>query len=151
MNPAPKLRRLAVRLAWLAALGAGPALAAGVPVTVFKDPSCGCCGQWADHMRANGFDVKVVASGDMAAIKRQAGVPERLASCHTAKVGGYIIEGHVPAADVKRLLAEKPKVAGLAAPGMPMGAPGMEGPYPAQHYEVVSFDAAGNARVFARH
>lgn len=142
------LAPLALGLAVSTALSA---LAAGEEVTMFKDPNCGCCGKWADHMRANGFQVKEIATREMGAVKRQAGVPQALGSCHTARVGGYIVEGHVPAADVKRMLAEKPAIAGLSAPGMPMGSPGMEGPYPADRYDVVSFDKAGNTTVFASH
>ncbi len=129
----------------------GPALAADDELTMFKDPNCGCCGKWAEHMRANGFRVKEVATREMDAVKHKAGVPPALASCHTAKVGGYIVEGHVPAADVKRMLAQKPAITGLSAPGMPLGSPGMEGPYAAERYDVVSFDSAGKSAVFARH
>lgn len=140
---------LAAGLLSLATLG--PAVAADDEVTMFKDPNCGCCGKWAEHMRANGFSVKEIASREMDAVKRQAGVPQALGSCHTAKVGGYVVEGHVPAADVKRMLAQKPAVTGLSAPGMPQGSPGMEGPYPADRYDVVSFDAEGRSAVFASH
>ncbi len=129
----------------------GPALAADDELTMFKDPNCGCCGKWAEHMRANGFSVKEVATHEMDAVKRKAGVPPALASCHTAKIGGYIIEGHVPAADVKRMLAQKPAITGLSAPGMPLGSPGMEGSYAAERYDVVSFDSAGKSAVFASH
>lgn len=135
----------------LALGGALPAAASGEPVIMFKDPHCGCCGKWAEHMRANGFEVKEIATRELGAIKRQSGVPQALGACHTAKVGGYIVEGHVPAADVRRLLAEKPAVAGIAAAGMPMGSPGMEGPYPAERYDVVSFERNGKTEVFARH
>jgi hypothetical protein len=128
-----------------------PVFAAGEAVTMYKDPNCGCCSKWAEHMRASGFSVKEVATAKMGDVKREAGVPQALGSCHTARVGGYVIEGHVPAADVKRLLAEKPKVTGIAAPGMPQGSPGMEGPYPAERYEVVSFDSEGRTAVFAEH
>ena len=146
------LPRLLAPLALGLALGTAlPALASGEEVTMFKDPNCGCCGKWADHMRANGFQVKEIATREMGAVKRQAGVPQELGSCHTAKVGGYIVEGHVPAADVKRLLADKPPVVGVSAPGMPMGSPGMEGPYPADRYDVVSFDRDGKTAVFASH
>jgi len=125
------------------------ASAAGV-MTVYKDPHCGCCGKWVEHMKAAGFQAKVIDSGDMAAIKQARGVTRELASCHTTEIDGYVIEGHVPAADVRRLLEERPKVAGLAAPGMPMGSPGMEGPV--QHpYQVLSFDKDGKTAVFARH
>jgi hypothetical protein len=143
--------RIARGLVLCALAGSGPLAAAGEEVTLYKDPNCGCCSKWAEHMRANGFTVKEIATGDMSTVKREAGVPQALGSCHTARVGGYVIEGHVPAADVKRLLADKPKVAGLAAPGMPMGSPGMEGPSPADPYDVVSFDAQGKARVFSSH
>ena len=129
----------------------GPALAADDELTMFKDPNCGCCGKWAEHMRANGFSVKEVATHEMDAVKRKAGVPPALASCHTAKIGGYIIEGHVPAADVKRMLAQKPAITGLSAPGMPLGSPGMEGSYAAERYDVVSFDSAGKSAVIASH
>lgn len=143
------------RLLLAAALGgaalAAPAFAAGEEVTMYKDPNCGCCGKWAEHMRANGFRVKEIASTQMAAVKREAGVPQALGSCHTARVGGYVVEGHVPAADIKRMLADKPKVVGISAPGMPQGSPGMEGPYPADRYEVVSFDREGRRAVFASH
>lgn len=146
----PSLRTLLAATAiGLATLG--HATANDDEVTMFKDPNCGCCGKWAEHMRANGFKVKEVATSEMGAIKRTAGVPQPLGSCHTAKVGGYVVEGHVPAADVKRMLADKPAITGISAPGMPMGSPGMEGPYPADRYDVVSFDAQGKTAVFASH
>jgi hypothetical protein len=144
-------RHTVAGLALVAAFGAGAAAAAEAEVVMYKDPNCGCCGKWAEHLRDHGFMVRVVPSTDMGRIKREAGVPAELASCHTAKVGRYIVEGHVPAADVTRLLAEQPEVAGLAAPGMPMGSPGMEGPYPADRYDVISYDAAGKTQVFASH
>ncbi len=129
------------------------ALRADTPeVTVYKDPNCGCCGKWAEHMREAGFAVKEVPSNAMNGIKQQLGVPEALGSCHTAKVGNYVIEGHVPAADVKKLLADAPpQTLGLAAPGMPMGSPGMEGPYPADRYDVMRFNRDGSQAVFASH
>lgn len=135
----------------VAACGVGVAAAAEAEVVMYKDPNCGCCSKWADHMREHGYMVREMPSREMGLIKSEAGVPRELASCHTAKVGRYIVEGHVPAADVKRLLAEQPDVAGLAAPGMPMGSPGMEGPYPADRYDVISYDAAGKTQVFASH
>lgn len=149
----PKRRALRALLATalLGLAGLAPAHAAGEEVVMYKDPNCGCCGKWAEHMRASGFRVKEVATPQMGAVKHAAGVPQALGSCHTAKVGGYVIEGHVPAADVKRLLAEKPAVAGLSAPGMPQGSPGMEGPFPAERYDVVSFDREGRTTVFAQH
>lgn len=96
-------------------------------VEVWKDPSCGCCQDWIEHMQANGFDVVTHDSGN-AAVRTQLGLPAELGSCHTALVGGYLLEGHVPAADVHKLLKEKPKAMGLAVPGMPIGSPGMDGP-----------------------
>ena len=117
-------------------------------ITVYKDASCGCCKSWIEHLVKHGYRVDAKDSPDMTEIKRTLGVPERLDACHTAVVNGYLIEGHVPAADIARLLKTKPKVAGLAVPGMPMGSPGMEGPR-TQHYEVLSFDKAGKTKIFA--
>lgn len=148
--PLIRPRRL-LASALLALAGIVPAFAAGNEVTMYKDPNCGCCGKWAEHMRAHGFSVKEIATPQMGEVKRTAGVPQALGSCHTAKVGGYVIEGHVPAADVRRMLTEKLAIAGLSAPGMPQGSPGMEGPYPADRYDVVSFDAEGKTAVFASH
>ena len=147
-----KLGRILPTLACGAALGlSAPAFASPDEVVMYKDPNCGCCGKWAEHMRSAGFAVKEVASARMDLVKQEAGVPEALGSCHTAKVGGYVVEGHVPAADVRRMLAEKPAIRGLSAPGMPLGSPGMEGPYPAERYDVVSFDARGRSAVFSKH
>lgn len=131
--------------------GLQPALAGVDDVTVYKDPNCGCCGKWAEHLRLHGFQVKEIPTAQMDRVKREARVPAALASCHTAKVGGYVVEGHVPATDVKRLLAVKPQIAGISAPGMPQGSPGMEGPFTPDRYEVVSFDGHGNTTTFARH
>jgi hypothetical protein len=148
-------RRDAVRLFSLsAALGvwsAATAHAESTPLTVYKDPDCGCCEKWVAHMKANGFAPTVTNTRDIASIKQQHHVPDALASCHTALVGGYVIEGHVPAADVKRLLAQKPKaVVGLTIPGMPSSAPGMD-MTPFKPYTVLSFDAQGKTMVFAEH
>jgi hypothetical protein len=117
-------------------------------ITVYKDPGCGCCKNWIEHLIKHGYRVDAKDTPAMAEIKRTLGVPEALTACHTAVVNGYLIEGHVPAADIAKLLKEKPKVAGLAVPGMPMGSPGMEGPRQ-QHYQVLSFDRNGKTRVFA--
>ena len=109
------------------AVWSNPIRADGLPaMTVWKTPWCGCCGNWVDHMRDQGFSVAVRQVEDLDPIKRMAAVPEKLQSCHTAHVGGYVIEGHVPAADVKRLLSSRPDALGLAVPGMPSGSPGME-------------------------
>lgn len=139
-------RSVLVIAAALASFGAG---AEALPeVVMHKDPNCGCCSKWAEHLEANGFRVKTVAEGDMQSVKNRLGVPQRLTSCHTAKVGGYVIEGHVPASSIKRLLREKPPVAGLSVPGMPLGSPGMEVPGKRDPYDVVSFEKSGNGRVF---
>ena len=120
--------------------------------TVYKTPTCGCCQAWVNHLTASGFRVTTVDREDLAPIKAQHGVGEHLASCHTAVIGGYVVEGHVPAADIVRLLKERPAIAGITAPGMPSGSPGMEMPgAPADRYDVVSFDRAGATRVFASH
>ncbi len=136
---------------------AAPAQAAkGAPLptmTVYKSASCGCCGGWVDHAKGAGFTVKVIDTEALATVKADLGVPARLQSCHTVVVGNYLVEGHVPAADVKRLLAEKPAVRGIAVPGMPIGSPGMEqGPVSGyQKYEVIAFTASGGTSVFAKH
>lgn len=111
-------------------------------VTVHKDPSCGCCTGWVQHLQKNGFIAKVIETPRIDAVKTRLGVPVDLASCHTAEVAGYVIEGHVPATAVKRLLAEKPAAKGLAVPGMPIGSPGMEGGTP-ETYDVVLFGSSG--------
>lgn len=136
-------------IAWMQA---APSPARAEVVEVWKSPACGCCGKWVEHMEAAGYEVKVHDTDDLATAMDRAGVPRDLGSCHTALVGGYAIEGHVPAEDVARLLREKPAgVVGLAVPGMVDGSPGMEGPYPAQRYDVVAFGADGAREVWARH
>ncbi len=121
-------------------------------VMVYKSPTCGCCDNWVDHMRANGFRVQVQDVPDIMAVKAQYGVPGDLTSCHTAVVDGYIVEGHVPAREVQRLLSERPAVKGIAVPGMPIGSPGMEVPGARpQPYNVVAFDGEGNTHVFAEY
>lgn len=121
-------------------------------ITVYKDPSCGCCKNWVEHLRANGFAPEVHDRSDMDALKDSLGVPNALRSCHTGVVGTYVIEGHVPAADVKQLLATKPaKTMGVAVPGMPAGSPGMEMGGRVDRYDVIAFAPGGATRVFARH
>ena len=142
---------LAVCVAALSVLTAAAPTISDSPkptITVYKDPNCGCCRNWIAHLIKHGYRVNAKDSPDMEQIKTTLGVPTDLKSCHTAIVDGYLIEGHVPAADIDRLLATKPKVKGLAVPGMPMGSPGMEGSMK-QHYQVLAFDKAGKARVFA--
>jgi len=128
----------------LFAMGANPV------ITVYKDPNCGCCAKWVKHLSANGFVTIVHDSIDMDTIKKNMRVPTDLQSCHTAVVDRYVIEGHVPAPDIKKLLASKDSVQGLAAPGMPMGSPGMEGGA-SDHYDVIAFSTDGRKRVFAKH
>lgn len=125
--------------------------ASGAEITVFKDPACGCCGKWIEHLQAKGFQVNVRETPDadeLMALKIQHGITPALASCHTALVGGYVVEGHVPADVIERMLAEHPAIRGLAVPGMPVGSPGMEGPNP-QRYDVLAYDQAGRTSVYA--
>lgn len=147
-------------LGGLAALGAAalggagwllarPALAKAGEVVVYKSPTCGCCGAWIEHMRANGFSVAAHDVDDVAPVKAMLGLAPELHSCHTAVVDGYLLEGHVPAADVRRLLTERPLAKGLAVPGMPGGSPGMESA-PKEAYDVVLVLKDGGTRVFAR-
>ena len=119
-------------------------------ITVYKDPDCGCCKKWIAYLKQHGFRVDARDTDKLADINTSLGVPEKLAGCHTAVVNGYIIAGHVPAEDIARLLRERPKIAGLAVPGMPAGAPGMEGPPPV-HYQVIAFDHSGRTKIFANH
>lgn len=147
-------RRRLIGSAFAAAAGAFalPSLlraSAGTPMMVYKDPNCGCCHKWVEIMQTAGFEVSVRDTGDMGSIKARYKVGRPLASCHTALVGGYVVEGHVPADVIRKLLANKPRVLGIAVPGMPIGSPGMEGT-PKQAYEVLTFDATGKTTVFAR-
>jgi hypothetical protein len=148
------------RTALLSALGAVAAaagtaayLASDSPaeaaeITVYKSPTCSCCGEWVKHLRANGFTVSVYETDNVAPIKARAGIPVELESCHTAFIGDYAIEGRVPAGDIRRLLSERPAARGLAVPGMPSGAPGMDGP--PERYAVVLFGDGGQS-VYARY
>jgi len=122
-------------------------------IVMYKSPTCGCCGNWAEHLRGAGFTVVEKKQEDMGAIKAKFGVPEQLSSCHTAIIDGYIIEGHVPAADVQRLLKEKPMdVVGLTAPGMPKQSPGMQDKtMEPKNYDVLAFDKNGASHVFTRY
>jgi hypothetical protein len=131
-------------------MGHAQANAPSPKITVSKDPSCGCCGGWVDHLKAEGFAVEVIETAGLDRVKAKLGVPNDLAACHTAEVEGYVIEGHVPAVAIRRLVSEKPQAKGLAVPGMPVGSPGMEvAGAQADVYDVVLFGAFGN-RVFAR-
>ena len=141
----------------LCALAAGPVAATGAhaaalrpKLTVTKDPTCGCCAGWAEHVRAAGFPVEVVESQELNRVKARLGVPGNLAACHTAEIDGYVIEGHVPARAIERLLAERPPLKGLAVPGMPVGSPGMEvDGTPAEAFDVIAFGPGGQT-TFAR-
>jgi len=135
----------------LLAAGARAEKAGELPlVKVWKSPTCGCCGKWVKHMQAAGFRVEVTDIDNVDPIKTANGVPLNLASCHTALVGGYVVEGHVPASDVRRLLQEKPAILGLAAPGMPAGSPGMDVPG-SPPYQVLALGKDGNTTVYAIH
>lgn len=120
-------------------------------LTVFRSPTCGCCGLWTEHMEAANFQVKDEITEDMTVIKQQYGVPTNLTSCHTTLIDGYVVEGHIPAEDVERLLTERPDIAGIAVPGMPIGSPGMESGGYVEPYTVFSFMADGTTAVFAEH
>ena len=145
-----KRRRLLTLLAPLALLAMAESAAAATLV-VTKTAYCGCCKHWVEHMKKAGFQVQVREVEDVAPTRARLGVPDALRSCHTSEIGGYAIEGHVPAADVKRLLATKPKAAGIAVPGMVVGSPGMEHGDHKEPYQVVLFDKAGKTKVFASH
>ena len=147
------MHRRTLLLAGASALVGARARAATIhDVTVYKTPWCGCCGGWVTHMRRAGFRVQVIEREDLAPIRAQYGVPADLASCHTSKVGAYALEGHVPPADVQRLLREKPKAVGLAVPGMPLGSPGMENPTgQRQPFQTLLLLAGGGHKVFAEH
>ena len=125
--------------------------ATAATLEVVKTPTCGCCSVWIERMRAAGFTVKARDVPDTSPIARAAGVPDRLRSCHTAKIGGYVIEGHVPAADIRRLLAQKPKAVGLSVPGMVAGSPGMEIPGRSDRYQVMLIRKDGKHKVWATH
>ncbi len=119
------------------------------PVQVFKDPNCGCCGAWVEHMKSAGFSVTVTEVDDTSVARKKYGLPERFGSCHTAVVGGYVVEGHVPANDVKKLLVMKPVAIGLTVLGMPVGSPGMEIGSRKDPYQVLLVAKDGRERVFA--
>lgn len=124
---------------------------AGPAIHVVKTATCGCCNDWVTHLRQAGFRVTIANVPDVTPTARRLGVPDDLRSCHTASAGGYAIEGHVPAGDIRRLLRERPAAAGIAVPGMPMGAPGMEHGNHRQPYNTILFTRAGRRTVFARH
>lgn len=144
------MRHLITSLLLTLPLLSGAALAGEPTIAVYKSPTCGCCGKWIEHLEENGFDVEPIDITDVRLVKSTAGITPEQASCHTARVGDYVIEGHVPASDIRRLLAEQPKARGLTVPGMPHGSPGMDAPNP-QHYKVLLIGEDGSNSVFAEH
>jgi hypothetical protein len=139
-------------LSFALSLGSSTGIAQSPSVEVYKSPTCGCCTKWVEHLRQHGFAPRVHDLSDEALdqLKTKHGVPRTAQSCHTALVGGYVVEGHVPAAEVRRVLKERPAATGIAVAGMPLGSPGMETPgTPAQTYNVIAFDKQGQVRVFA--
>ena len=141
------MRSIALSLT-IALAAVAPAAQVATPITVYKSPTCGCCGKWVEHMRKAGFNPQVNDLPNVAAVKQAAGVPADLQSCHTSTVEGYTIEGHVPADVIRQLLKEKPKVAGIAVPGMPIGSPGME-QGDQDKYNIVAFGKDGSQKVYA--
>ncbi len=142
-------RRMCVFAALVAALATSLPAWAGPEITVYKSPTCGCCNKWVKHLKENDFEVKTEDVKDVIPYKIKYGVTPQLASCHTAVIDGYTIEGHVPASDIKRLLKEKPVLQGLSVPQMPVGTPGMEQGSRKDPYKVISFDREGRTGVFA--
>jgi hypothetical protein len=145
-----KQRKTLFGMIAFAALTLGSA-AHAANMTVYKSPSCGCCAKWVEHVERHGFTVKVIPTADMAAVKTRLKVPGAVQSCHTTVVGRYVVEGHVPAADIKRLLAQKPRAIGIAVAGMPAGSPGMEHGDHREPYSTMLIGPTGKATVFARH
>ncbi len=148
------MKKHSLALGLMAALSfSTTALAAGAAqsIHVYKSPTCGCCTDWVKHMEENGFEVEVTETNNLNPIKADAGLTPALASCHTAFIGDYVIEGHVPASDIQRLIAEAPKATGLSVPGMPMGSPGMEIGDRKDHYKVILFNEAGQTRIFSQY
>mgnify|MGYP000029179532 CR=1 FL=1 len=151
LNPLSRRRLLAVGTGALAVAACAPVARSSNELAVYKTPTCGCCTAWVDHMRAAGFEARVTELADLSATRGTQDVPDALASCHTALIGGYVLEGHVPAEDVRQLLAERPEALGLAVPAMPLGSPGMEMPDGRKEpYETLLILKGGGTRVFAR-
>jgi hypothetical protein len=154
MLPSRFNRRQLVRGAGIVAFAAvaGPVFASSYPpVVAYRNPGCGCCEKWVAHLNEFGFQVTMLDDPDLDRRRAEAGVPSELAGCHTAFLGDYIVEGHVPAEDIIRLLAESPVVRGIAVPGMPIGSPGMESGDRVDAYDVLAFKADGSWSVFAKH
>ncbi|MDH5184391.1 MAG: DUF411 domain-containing protein [Gammaproteobacteria bacterium] len=145
------MRRIFLILTIFLGFSACDSAPSGPEITVYKSPTCGCCKKWITHLEDNGFDVTAKNVADVNPYKAENGLPPVLASCHTALVDGYVIEGHVPADDIKRLLKEKPAISGLAVPGMPTGSPGMEQGAHKDRYDVVAFDNKNQMSVYSSH
>lgn len=145
------MRRIFLILAISFGMSACDSTPTGPEITVYKSPTCGCCKKWITHLEDNGFDVTAKNVANVGPIKAENGLPPVLGSCHTALIDGYVIEGHVPADDIKRLLKEKPAITGLAVPGMPVGSPGMEQGARKDRYDVVAFDNKNQMSVFSSH
>jgi hypothetical protein len=145
-----RIKEFALGLLLGAALLSTSASADDLKIMVYKSPTCGCCTKWVSHLQENGFEVETTDLKDLRVIKSMSGIKPEQASCHTAKIGDYVIEGHVPADVIKRLLAERPQARGLTVPGMPKGSPGMEHPNP-DHYQVLLLGNDGTTEVFAEH
>jgi hypothetical protein len=142
-------RRVVLTAVSALAMAAALPLQAATSIHVFKNPDCGCCSGWVDHLKAAGFAVQVTEVDDTAESRKRLGMPEKFGSCHTATVEGYVLEGHVPAADIRRLLAMRPKALGLAVPGMPVGSPGMEMGPRKDPFQVLLVSTAGKGSVFS--
>ena len=125
-----------------------PGYSGTLDMTVYRSPTCGCCGVWVEHAQKHGFKIKDLKTESMEALKQKHNIPTELASCHTAIIDGYVMEGHIPADDIKRFLSEQPKLAGLAVPGMPIGTPGMEARDIKQPFQVLAFNNKGEVEVF---
>ena len=151
INRRSVLAGIPIGLAALASPAAAVQAGRATPIRVHKTPWCGCCGDWVQHLRANGFQPIVAEHDDLAPIARRLGVPDRLRSCHTAEIGGYFLEGHVPAADIRRLLSQRSPALDLSVAGMPAGAPGMEQGGRRQPYQTILVLRGGAMRVFAQH
>ena len=119
-------------------------------ITVYKTPTCSCCGKWVSHLESNGFKVNAINQNDLSSLKAQLGIAPNLQACHTAKIGNYFVEGHVPASDIKKMLATKPDIKGITVPGMPMGSPGMEGSRK-DNYDVLAIKKDASVTVFNSH
>ena len=142
---------LAIGCVWSGSVWVAAQSGAKPQMIVYKSATCGCCSKWVEHMQANGFAVKAVDVEDIDKVKRDNGVPQSAASCHTGIVNGYVVEGHVPADAVLKMLKDKPAISGIAVPGMPMGSPGMEVPGGQKEaFDIVSFDKSGKTAVYQK-